>query len=72
MKKRTTAFVVVWCIFSVLFIAGMIHFAPTDNTKLSQLILVNSLFLVGLGVFFAVYREKIVLLLGNYKREKEI
>lgn len=32
----------------------------------------NSILLVGLGVFFAVYRDKIAVLLGNYKREKEI
>ncbi len=43
-----------------------------DNTKLTQLILANSLFLVAIGVFFIVYRDKIGILLGNYKREKEI
>ena len=72
MKRRATAFVAVWCVLSVTCALVMIHFTMADNTKLTQLIMANSILLVGLGVFFAVYRDKIAVLLGNYKREKEI
>lgn len=72
MKRSTMAFAAVWCVLSVICAAVMFLVAVTDNSKITQLVLVNSLFLVGLGVFFAVFNDKITLLLGNYKREKEI
>lgn len=72
MKKNTTLFVAVWCVLSVLCAVLMLHFTVEDNTKMSQFVFVNTLFMVGLGIFFAVYRDKITVLLGNYKREKEI
>lgn len=72
MRRSTTAFVAVWCVLSIICTLVMFHYTMADNTKLSQLILANSLFLVGIGVFFAIYRDKIGILLGNYKREKEI
>lgn len=72
MKSSTTKFVAVWCVLSIAFTAIMLHFVMTDNTKLSQMILINSLFLVGLGIFFAIFSDKITILLGNYEREKEI
>ena len=72
MKRSTTAFVVAWCVLSVICTLVMLHYTMADNTKLTQLILANSLFLVAIGVFFIVYRDKIGILLGNYKREKEI
>lgn len=72
MKSSTMAFVAVWCVLSVMCAVVMFLIAATDNSKITQLVLVNSLFLVGLGVFFAVFNDKITLLLGNYKREKEI
>ena len=72
MKRSTTAFVAIWCVLSVICSAVMFLVTVADNTKITQLVLVNSLFFVGLGIFFAVFRDKITLLLGNYKREKEI
>lgn len=72
MKSSTMAFAAVWCVLSVICAAVMFLVTVTDNSKITQLVLVNSLFLVGLGVFFAVFNDKITLLLGNYKREKEI
>lgn len=72
MKRSTTAFVATWCVLSVICTLVMLHYTMADNTKLTQLILANSLFLVAIGVFFIVYRDKIGILLGNYKREKEI
>lgn len=72
MKRSTTAFVAAWCVLSVICTLVMFHLTMADNTKLTQLILANSLFLVAIGVFFIVYRDKIGILLGNYKREKEM
>lgn len=72
MNRNATAFAAIWCVLSVICAAVMFHFAMTDNTKMTQLVLVNSLFLVGLGVFFAIFRNQITILLGNYKREKEL
>lgn len=72
MKRSATAFAAIWCVLSVICAAIMLLVTVQVNTKITQLVLVNSLFLVGLGVFFAIFRDKITLLLGNYKREKEI
>ncbi len=72
MKRSARAFVAVWCVLSVICAFIMIHFTMADNTKLTQLVLVNTLFMVGIGIFFAIYSDKITILLGNYKREKEI
>lgn len=72
MFKNATAFAAVWCVLSIIFAAIIFQFAMSDNSKMAQLILVNSLFLVGLGVFFIIFRDKIAMLLGNYERKKEI
>jgi hypothetical protein len=72
MKRSTTAFVAAWCVLSVICTIIVFQYTISDNSKLTQLILANSLFLCGLGIFFAIFRDKISILLGNYKREKEI
>lgn len=72
MKKSATAFAAIWCVLSVICTMIVFHFTMEENSKLAQLVLVNSIFLVGLGIFFVVFRNQISLLLGNYKREKEI
>ena len=72
MKRSTADLSAVWCVLSVICVLIVTHLTMEENTKMSQFILVNTLFMAGLGVFFVVYRDKITLLLSNYKREKEI
>ncbi|MBQ2645488.1 hypothetical protein IJG14_07970 [bacterium] len=72
MQRYATAFVLVWCILSIICTIIVFHLTMYDNSKMAQFILVNSLFLVALGIFFAIFRNQIFILLDNYKREKEI
>lgn len=72
MKRSAALFAAVWCLLSIVSAFVMLYFNIEENTKVTQFILLNTLFMVGIGIFFAIYRDKITVLLSNYTSEKEI
>lgn len=72
MKRSAALFAAVWCLLSIVSAFVMLYLNIEENTKVTQFIFLNTLFMVGIGVFFAVYRDKITVLLSNYTSEKEI
>ena len=72
MKRNAAAFVAVWMILSAVSVILIFNLNLTTDIKMTQFICMNASVLIGLCAFFTFNRNKISLLLGNYKREKEI
>lgn len=75
MKRSATIFSVIWLLLSLVFliITSQLNFiSSTPNPKLAQFVLLNSFFLIGVGVFFFMFHDRLKLYLENYRREKEI
>ena len=75
MKRYATVFSVIWLLlsFGFLVISSQFNFmACSTSPKLAQFVLLNSFFLMGVGVFFVIFHDRIKLYLENYRREKEI
>ena len=72
MKSNAAMFVVAWVILSVVSVLLIFNLNLTTDVKMNQFICMNASVLIGLCAFFMFNKNKISLLLGNYKREKEI
>lgn len=42
------------------------------NDKMAQFVLVNSILLLVVGIFFIIFHDRLKLYLKNYRREKKI
>lgn len=42
------------------------------NDKMIQFVILNSILLLGVGIFFGIFHSRLKLYLENYRREKEI
>ena len=72
MKRNAAVFVAVWMILSVVSMFLIFNLNLTTDLKMNQFMCLNATVLIGLGAFFTFNKNKISILLGNYKREKEI
>ncbi len=75
MKRRAAIFLVVWLLLSFIFLiitSGLGVFANHVNPKIFQFAMLNSLILVGIGIFFYIFYDKLKIYFENYRREKEI
>ena len=72
MKRSAAVLSAVWCVLSLMCVMVVFHLTMDASEKMSQFIMVNTLFIAGLGLFFIICRDKVSLLLSNYQREKEI
>lgn len=59
--------------FVILFLASQLNLINIiANDKMAQFVLVNSILLIGVGVFFIIFHDRLKLYLKNYRREKKI
>lgn len=75
MQKFATYFSVMFLLLSLAMLFSILGFNMPQllkGDKMTLFIFLNSLILVGLGVFFTIFKERITLYLQNYRREKEI
>lgn len=55
----------------VLLLTLVVAFALTSD-KLIQFVIMNSIILCGLGIFFTIFHKKLKIYVQNYHREKRI
>ncbi len=75
MQKFATYFSVMFLLLSLAMLFSVLGFNMPQllkGDKMALFIFLNSVILVGLGVFFTMFKERIALYLQNYRREKEI
>lgn len=75
MRKYATIFAVICLLltFVVLFFTSQLNLINIiANDKMAQFVLLNSILLIGVGIFFAIFHDRLKLYLTNYRREKEI
>ena len=60
-------------VFVVLFFSSQMNLLNIiANDKMVQFVILNSILLIGVGIFFAIFHDRLKLYLENYRREKEI
>lgn len=75
MRKYATVFAVICLLltFVVLFFTSQLNLINIiANDKIAQFVLLNSILLIGVGIFFAIFHDRLKLYLKNYRREKNI
>ena len=72
MKKNAAMFVAAWIILSVVSMILIFNLNLTTNLKMNQFVCLDSSIIIGVGAFLLFNKDKISILFGNYKREKEI
>ncbi len=74
MRKYALSFAVICLLLSIAVIIcsqfSLLKSLATD--KMAQFVLVNSILLIGVSAFFAVFHDRMKLYLKNYRREKKI
>lgn len=75
MHKFATCFSVIFLLLTLTMLSGIIYFNMPlllSGNKMVWFACLNSILLVFVGVFFTMFKERIVLYLQNYRREKQI
>ncbi len=75
MQKFATCFSAVFLLLSVLMLTSVLYFNMPQllsGNRITLFVFLNSVILVCVGIFFFMFRERIVLYLTNYRREKQI
>lgn len=75
MHKFATYFSVIFLLLTLTMLFSVVYFNMPlllDGNKLVLFVLLNMAMLVGVGVFFMLFKERIFLYLQNYRREKQI
>ena len=75
MHKFATCFSVIFLLLALAMLFSILHFNMPQiisGNKIVWFASFNSILLVAVGVFFVMFKERIVLYLQNYRREKQI
>ena len=75
MHKFATCFSVIFLLLALAMLISILHFNMPQLLSGNRLVWFasfNSILLVAVGVFFVMFKERIVLYLQNYRREKQI
>lgn len=75
MQKFATCFSVIFLLLSVSMLFSVLYFNLPQLLSGNRIILfvfLNSIMLVGVGVFFIMFKERIIQYIQNYRREKQI
>ena len=75
MQKFATYFSVIFLLLSVFMLFSVLYFNMPQLLSGNRIVLfvfLNSIMLVGVGVFFLVFKERIIQYIQNYRREKAI
>ena len=75
MQKFATCFSVIFLLLSVTMLFSVLYFNMPQllsGNRITLFVFLNSVMLVGVAVFFTVFKNRILLYLENYRREKQI
>lgn len=75
MHKFATYFSVIFLLLSVTMLFSVLYFNMPllmSGNRITLFLFINSVMLVGVGLFFFMFKERIILYLKNYRREKQI
>ncbi len=75
MHKFAACFSVIFILLALSMLFSVIYFNMPlllSGNKIILFIFINTIMLVGVGVFFIIFKERIFLYLQNYRREKQI
>ncbi len=75
MHKFATCFSVIFLLLSIMMLFSVLYFNMPQllsGNRITLFVFLNSVMLVGVGLFFIVFKERILLYLENYRREKQI
>ncbi len=75
MHKFATCFSVIFLLLSITMLSSVLYFNMPQllsGNRITLFVFLNSIMLVGVAVFFTVFKSRILLYLENYRREKQI
>lgn len=75
MHKFATCFSVIFLLLSIIMLFSVLYFNMPmllSGNRIVLFVFLNSVMLVGVGIFFMMFKERIILYLENYRREKQI
>ena len=75
MQKFATCFSVIFLLLSLVMLFSILHFSMPQLMSGNRIVwftCFNSILLVAVGIFFVMFKERIVLYLRNYRREKQL
>jgi len=75
MHRFAACFSVIYLLLSIFILLGNLYFnlpLLLSGNKIVLFVFLNSLILVGVGIFFVLFKDRIILYLENYRREKQI
>lgn len=75
MHKFATCFSVIFLLLSITMLFSVLYFNMPqllNGNRITLFVFLNSIMLVGVAVFFMAFKNRILLYLENYRREKQI
>ena len=75
MHKFATYFSVIFLLLSIIMLFSVLYFNMPQLVSGNRIVLfvfLNSVMLVGVGIFFLMFKERIIQYIQNYRREKQI
>lgn len=75
MQKFATYFSVIFLLLSVMMLFSVLYFNMPlllSGNRIILFVFLNSVMLVGVGIFFMMFKERIIQYIQNYRREKQI
>ena len=75
MHKFATCFSVIFLLLSIAMLFGVLYFNMPQllsGNRITLFVFLNSIMLVGVAIFFMMFKSRILLYLENYRREKRI
>ncbi len=75
MHKFATYFSVIFLLLSLAMLFSVVYFnlpLILNGNSIALFVFLNCIMLVGVGIFFNIFKERIILYWQNYRREKQI
>ncbi len=75
MHKFATYFTVIFLLLALTLLFGVVYFNMPqllNGNKIVVFTFINTVMLVGVGIFFMLFKERIFMYLQNYRREKQL
>jgi hypothetical protein len=75
MHKFATYFSVIFLLLSLAMLFSVVYFnlpLILNGNRIALFVFLNCIMLVGVGIFFNIFKERIILYWQNYRREKQI
>ena len=75
MQKFATYFSVIFLLLSLIMLFSVFYLdlpLILSGNRIALFVVFNCLMLVGLGIFFNLFKDRVILYWQNYRREKQI